>query len=271
MLLRSYFGQTILPARLLTGLVATKNQALAPSSSGKGMLPTRQNYDSSHTSFARLAAIIACSSITRPLLPARVTLILTLGALVARGLPMFFRHAITAAEIFGHLRSTVVFETSQIDGAVPVFVNYDRDSFGLHTGLLPDTEPQPNLLSTGGLHHLAALKHVALGPRRGNRLLLLVDLLNPGQPFPVVADLLVILAQQRDEAALGGPCKANVVGCRRQFLPADNDVRPLGPLVAFVAEQGRTLWMHFHVIAQFRQGRYKKLAITDHSLALHVF
>ena len=55
MLLRSYFGQTILPARLLTGLVATKNQALAPSSSGKGMLPTRQNYDSSHT-FTRLWA-----------------------------------------------------------------------------------------------------------------------------------------------------------------------------------------------------------------------
>jgi hypothetical protein len=49
MLLRSYFGQTILPARLLTGLVATKNQALAPSSSGKGMLPKRQDYDSSHT------------------------------------------------------------------------------------------------------------------------------------------------------------------------------------------------------------------------------
>jgi hypothetical protein len=49
MLLRSYFGQTILPARLLTELVATKNQALAPSYGGKGMIPTRQNYDSSHT------------------------------------------------------------------------------------------------------------------------------------------------------------------------------------------------------------------------------
>src|ERR1035441_10474025 len=97
MLLRSYFGQTILPARPLTGLVATKNQALAPSSSGKGMLPTRQNYDSSHT-FARLAAMIACNSMTSPLLPARVTLFLTLGALVARGLPMFFRHATAAPE-----------------------------------------------------------------------------------------------------------------------------------------------------------------------------
>ena len=57
MLLRSYFGQTILPARLLTGLAATKNQALAQSSSGKGMIPTRQNYDSSHT-LARLAGMI---------------------------------------------------------------------------------------------------------------------------------------------------------------------------------------------------------------------
>jgi hypothetical protein len=54
---------------------------------------------------------------------------------------MFLRHAIAAAEIFGHLRATVVFETSEIDGAIPVFVNHDRDSFGLHTGLLPDTEP----------------------------------------------------------------------------------------------------------------------------------
>src|SRR5207249_10503897 len=106
---------------------------------------------------------------------------------------------------------------------------------------------------------------------RGNRLLVLVDLLTLGQPFQVTADLLVILAQQRDKAAIGGPCKANVVGCRRQFLPADNDVRPLGPLMAFVAEQGSTLWMHFHVIAQFRQGRYKELAVTEHSLALQVF
>src|ERR1035441_4797922 len=154
MLLRSYFGQTILPARLLTGLVATKNQALAPSSSGKGMLPTRQNYDSSHTSFARLAAIIACSSMTSPLLPARVTLFLALGALVARGLPMFFRHAIAAAEIFGHLRATVVFETSQIDGAVPVFVNHDRDSFGLHTGLLPDTRSEEHTSELQSLRHL---------------------------------------------------------------------------------------------------------------------
>src|ERR1035438_9305240 len=82
---------------------------------------------------ARLAAIIACSSMTRPLLTARVTLFLTLGALVARRLPVFLRYAIAAAEIFGHLRATVVPETSQIDGAVPVFVNHDCDSFGLHT------------------------------------------------------------------------------------------------------------------------------------------
>src|ERR1035438_5934016 len=129
---------------------------------------------------------------TSPLLPARVMLFLTLGALVARGLPVFLRHAIAAAEILGHFRATVVPETSQVDGAVPVFVNHNRDSFGLHTDLLPDTEPQPNLLPTGGLHHIPSLKDVALGPRRGNRLLLLVDLLNPGQPFPVVADLLVI-------------------------------------------------------------------------------
>src|SRR5207253_8170826 len=112
---------------------------------------------------ARLAGIIACSSMTS-LLRARMALFLALGTLVVTGLPVLFRDVIAAAEVFGHLCTTVVPETSQVDGAVPVFVNHDRDSLPLHTGLLPGAEPQTNLLPIGGLHHLAPLKRVALCP-----------------------------------------------------------------------------------------------------------
>jgi hypothetical protein len=57
MLPRANFGQIILPALLLVDVAVTKNQALAAPSTGKGMVPTRQNYDSSHT-LARLAGMI---------------------------------------------------------------------------------------------------------------------------------------------------------------------------------------------------------------------
>jgi len=89
---------------MLTEIGITGNQALAIPSSGKRMVPARQNYDSSHT-FARLAVMVACSSMTS-LLPARLLLFLAPGVLVIRGLPLFFRNAIAAAEIVRHLRAT---------------------------------------------------------------------------------------------------------------------------------------------------------------------
>jgi hypothetical protein len=139
-----------------------------------------------------------------------MTLFLTLGALVVSGLPVFLRHAIAAAEIFGHFRATVVPETSEIDSAVSVFVNHDCDSFGLHTAsyLTPN---RSRIAVHRRSPHLAPLKHVALGPRHGNRLLLLVDLLNLGQPFPVIADLLVAT---RSTARQSGPRRTVQSQCR---------------------------------------------------------
>jgi hypothetical protein len=43
------FGKNILPAPLLTVAAATGNQALAAPRPGKGMVPMRQGFDSSHT------------------------------------------------------------------------------------------------------------------------------------------------------------------------------------------------------------------------------
>jgi hypothetical protein len=57
------FGKTILPAPLLTVAAATRNQALAAPRTGKGMVPMRQRFDSSHT-FAREADTKACRSIS---------------------------------------------------------------------------------------------------------------------------------------------------------------------------------------------------------------
>jgi hypothetical protein len=51
---RANFGQIILPGLLLAIAAATRNQAFAAPPAGKGMVPARKNYDSSHT-FTRLA------------------------------------------------------------------------------------------------------------------------------------------------------------------------------------------------------------------------
>src|SRR6185503_14317941 len=83
-----------------------------------------------------------------------------------------------------------------------------------------------------------ALEDVAFGLGDSHGLPFLVDLNKPPQPRVVETDSSVIFADDRLVDAAVITRKADLIGCRIQLPSRNDDVSPLGTLVAHIADKG---------------------------------
>src|SRR5688572_17351902 len=116
-----------------------------------------------------------------------------------------------------------------------------------------DCEAQLDLLALRRLDDFPALVDVAFGFGDRHGLPFLVDLREPPQPRVVEADASVVFADDRLEDATVVARKADLIGCRIQLSPRNDDVCALSTLVAHIADKWPAFRTDFRFIAKLPQ------------------
>src|ERR1019366_1589343 len=175
-------------------------------------------------------------------------------------LPLHFHH-IPAPEVIKGLFTAVAGKTLEVEGGISSLVNGGRNRFLLHGGLPPRDKLESHLFTLRGLNHLATFQRVTLRPRRGQGLLLFVELLNAAKPPGAVAAVLVEFVLDHGELPVQLTRKPNITVSAAQLVPPDNNVRDLCFLVRVIRVQRRALGVYLDLVAHLSKRLQKEFLL----------
>src|ERR1035437_8465973 len=147
--------------------------------------------------------------------------------------------------------------TLEVEGGISSLVNGDRNRFVLHGGLPPRDKLESHLFTLRGLNHLATFQRVALRPRHGQGLLLLVELLNAAKPPGPIAAVLVEFVLDHGELPVRLTRKPDIAISPAKVLAPDDNVRDLCFLFLVIRVQVDTFGVDLNRVAHLFQSLHE--------------